>query len=478
MTTPTIFNAYFQELCKRSDAFTPAAQVALLDELYERAVTAGQVPIAVDKTAQVPPNDPRVQAIIAGREVSVAGHSLEDNSLSGRMSALPPAQKFAVLAGMLLGVLVVVIGLLALRSRSQASAAAVTPLPTFAAFTETATPTDEPEDGEPTATPYSVVLDSAKVPEGDYDPVSIEFSGQTFILRLSQMGDGVWSPGVAEWLKDTALRRVVAVPFSQQVGEAVARMTYADPIYLRLNSGEVVEYRLVEILRLKRHQIEVFSEPRPSLVVILHGERAAERWALIADAVQGGQVGLATETPIPTAVGPSATPTRTPAPTKTATPTQTATATQTPTATLSPTPDLGFIPPAPVTEVFTNTLAVENQSAGLRLEVGACSRVKNIGGQSGNFVVCEVALVALRANTVYSGQTLAITEASQVAQNPGWWPEPLAVVGGIGDGVLAKAGDRVTGKVAGAVAKSKSDPVLLWEQDGLRYVIEGLEDQE
>ena len=112
MTTPTVFNAYFQELCKRGDAFTPAAQIALLDELYERAVSLGQVPIAADKIAQVPPGDVRVQAIIAGREVSVAGTALEDHSLSGRMSALPPAQKFAVLVGMLVVVLVLVVGCL------------------------------------------------------------------------------------------------------------------------------------------------------------------------------------------------------------------------------------------------------------------------------------------------------------------------------------------------------------------------------
>ena len=44
------------------------------------------------------------------------------------------------------------------------------------------------------------------------DPVSIEFSGQTFVLRVSELEEGTWAPGVAEWLQDTALRRVVAVP--------------------------------------------------------------------------------------------------------------------------------------------------------------------------------------------------------------------------------------------------------------------------
>jgi hypothetical protein len=51
----------------------------------------------------------------------------------------------------------------------------------------------------------------------------------------------------------------------------------------------------------------------------------------------------------------------------------------------------------------------------------------------------------------------------------------LAVVGGIGDGILTKAGDKVTGKVAGEVAKNQTNPVFLWEQSGFRFVIEGLE---
>ncbi|MCP4425609.1 MAG: hypothetical protein GY803_14030 [Chloroflexi bacterium] len=47
----------------------------------------------------------------------------------------------------------------------------------------------------------------------------------------------------------------------------------------------------------------------------------------------------------------------------------------------------------------------------------------------------------------------------------------------MGDGVLAQAGDTVSGKVAGEVAKeSKSEAVFLWEQAGLRYIVTGLEE--
>ena len=79
---------------------------------------------------------------------------------------------------------------------------------------------------------------------------------------------------------------MVAVPFSQEVGQAVARLKYGDILRLRLGSSEVVEYRLVDIARLKRHQIEVLSSLSPSLAIVLHSERASERYVLIGEAIQ------------------------------------------------------------------------------------------------------------------------------------------------------------------------------------------------
>jgi len=74
---------------------------------------------------------------------------------------------------------------------------------------------------------------------------------------------------------------VVAVPFSQEVGQAVTRLKYGDTLRLRLGSSEVAEYRLVNIARLKRHQIEVLSSLSPSLAIVLHSETSQR--ALCAD---------------------------------------------------------------------------------------------------------------------------------------------------------------------------------------------------
>jgi hypothetical protein len=102
--------------------------------------------------------------------------------------------------------------------------------------------------------------------------------------------------------------------------------------------------------------------------------------------------------------------------------------------------------------------------------------VAQIGSREGRFMVCDVTLIALRDGVAYSGQSLAITEFAQVSQTADWWPSTVSVGGMIGDGNLSRNGT-ANGKVAGEVAKKGSglnnstDPVLLWEQAGIRYVI-------
>jgi hypothetical protein len=91
-------------------------------------------------------------------------------------------------------------------------------------------------------------------------------------------------------------------------------------------------------------------------------------------------------------------------------------------------------------------------------------------------MVCDVTLTALRDSVVYSGQSLAITEFAQVSQTADWWPPTVSVSGMIGDGILSRNGS-VNDKVSGEVVKkdpglnNSSEPVLIWEQAGIRYVI-------
>jgi hypothetical protein len=480
-----LFEAYLQQQFERGSAFSVGDKLALLERLYTDAAEQGLVPLAPGQVARVPVGSVRVQAILAGKEIALGGKTIQGRAtLQQRLAALPPAMKLLVL----LLVFLVPAFLMWGFGRYQESAAlslALTGTPTLSA-TETTTPTATPLPGSlpPTATPYAQVLDNAGVPTDPHDPVSISFANVAFSLGVANLEDGAWQPAVAEWLPGTALRRVLAIPYTQEVGNAVAQLTYDAPITLRLLSGEVVTYHMRAVQRPQRHEIEILNALTPSLVVILHGERAGQRWVLVAEAEQGG--GLPAWTPTPT-LEPTATPnlaltpTETPVPEGSPTPTPTATgtasptSTHTPTATLTPTatntPVLAFTPPVPVTEIYTETLTVLNETAGLQLTVTNCAKVAQIGANQGNFVVCDVVLTALRDGVTYSSDTLAITEMAQVQQVPGWWPPALSVVGTVGNGQLAHAGDTVTGKVAGAIEKKQSNPVLLWEQTGLRYVL-------
>ena len=481
-----LFDAYLQNQFERGSAFSVGDKLALLERLYTEAAEQGLVPIASGQVARVPVSSVRVQAILAGKEVALGGKTIQGRpNLQQRVATLPPVMKLVVLV---LVFLVPALGLWGL-GRYQDSAAlalALTGTPTPLA-TETAPPTETPLPGSlpPTATPYALVLDNAGVPTDPTDPVSISFANIAFSLGVANLEDGAWQPAVAEWLPGTALRRVIAIPYTQEVGQAVEQLSYDAPLSLRLLSGEVVIYHMREVQRPQRHEIEILNALTPSLVVILHGERAGQRWVLVAEADQG--VGLPSWTPVPTlepaaTLEPSATllpetpvPAGSPTTTPTVTPTASPLPTHTPTASLTPTatgtPVLAFTPPVPVTEIYTDTLTVVNEDAGLQLTVTNCAKVAQIGANQGNFVVCDVGLTALRDGVMYSSSTLALTEMAQVQQVPGWWPPALSVVGSIGNGQLAHAGDTVTGKVAGAIAKKQSNPVLLWEQTGVRYVL-------
>ena len=483
-----LFETYFQQQVERGNAFSLGDKLTLVDRLYQDASENGLVPIAPGQVARVPANSPRVQAILAGKEVALGGKTIQgQQTLQQRLATLSPVQKILIL---LLVFALPALGLWGFGRYQESAALAallLTGTPTETP-TQTATPTLTPQPGSVifTATPYALVLDNAAVPKKPHDPVSISFANVAFTLGMAQPELGEWRPAVAEWLPGTELRRVVAVPYTLEVGNAVATLTYGSEITLRLRSGEVVTYRLVDIQRLQRHAIEVLNDLSPSLVVILHGERSGQRWLLIAEAVQG--VGLPELTATPTLTPPAlpsstpngkvtpvetpepeGSPTTTPTITPTSTPSRTPTITPTPTA--SPTPALVFTPPIPVTEVYTETHTILNKGVGLQLTLVNCAKVAQIGANQGDFVVCDVVLTALQAGVAYSNDTLAISEFSQVQQIPGWWPPPLSVVGSIGNGQLAQAGDSVSGKVAGAIAKKQSEPVLIWEQAGLRFVI-------
>lgn len=453
-----IFEQYFRYQAGKAGAITPGQQMDLIRQLRERA-QQGIFPLGPQTVGKLSPDDPLVKAVLAGEDVSVAGKKVAPK----RQAA--GSWRLAVVAGAMLLPVALVLFLLMARGRGKAqgpaptgtpvglppaavtsvaataTAAAATPATAAPAPTATATLTASGAVSPAVASSSAFALGLDEAAAGANDPASLEIAGNTFALGAGRPQGGVWQPaGGGEWLEGTELRRVVAIPYSADLAAAVGRLRAGDEVRLRLRSGEVVRYQVAEVARVRRHQIEVLAERRPSLVVVLYGERTGDRTVVVADAVQ--EEGFVVYTPVPPAA---------PIPT----------------------------PVVSETEIVTTSRVVTNEVAGLVLEAGACNRVQRVGEQqppktSQQFLVCSVRLRALADGAAYSGQALAVTEKDWFLGAVGWWPPAVALPTALGDGTL-RAGAEVSGDVAGIVVKPalgrRSEPVLVWEQSGIRILI-------
>lgn len=452
------FEHYWQERVQRADAITPGEKLTLVAELERELTVEGRLPLP-SGPARIPVDHPIVAAALTGRPVSVGGSVVTTTpALSERMQGLPVAAKLALLG--LIGLLPIVGALLLMRSGNAEAA----PLPTpTATATVASTPTPLPTTTNevtatpllPTATPYSISLVSGDAPDNHNDPASIEMAGHSYILATGRVQNGSWLPSGAEWLEGTLLRRVVALPFEPELVESLSEMREGAVIQLRLRSGEVVKYRVSAIERRQRQQIELLAAREPSLVIILAGEAGPERWVVIADAIQ--QPTLFTES-----------------------------AAATDTESLMPLVDATHSPTIDEARTITSTRTITNDAAGLTLTVDGCERVAMIGQQepptnNQAFMICDLTLAAMASNegpVAYSGQYLAVTEASWWAELADWWPQSVSVSRALRSGTL-NPGSETSGRIAGTVSeggssllsRNKSEPILLWQQEGLEIQI-------
>ncbi len=457
-----VFEEYLDYRTREAGAITLGQQIEMVRTLRREAREQGLLPIGPGQVAQVDVRDPAVRSLLEGRAVSLGGETAASaKKLGSRPAGLSTPVKLAIVGAAALLPIVFVVLLMAFMGKGKARAqvtptpeVTATPVPTFTStptqvITGTATPW-------PTATPtpYNVALFLAEgAGRGGNDPASVEISGYSFVLGQGEARDGVWNPQGSEWLKGSEVRRVMAVPYAHDVAAAFQGLAPGEPIKVRLRSGEVVEYRTVAVERVKRHEIEVMTDKRPGLTLILYGERAGERWVLLGEAVQRPDDFAIYSPPVITATVPAGTPTPLP-------------------------PGLTQV------VVVEDSLVVTNTVAGLRLEIERCSRLLQVGQappprEGWQYVSCQVTLGALRDGARYSGATLAATEYDWITQTEGWWPQPVDAPERIGEGQLS-AGSTVEGKVVGIVNRKstigvggkKTRPVVVWEQDGFRYVVD------
>lgn len=434
---------YYRMRLQEVGAITPAQKHLVLDGMERDLYAEGRVPIRSGVVKQ-DVNSPSVRAALEGREVVLGGKTVTATPKTGLA-----AHRGRLLA--LVGIVVVVCGFSwwLFFGRNQGNALAMeVPTPEVTAsvpvtFAPSVTVTS---DGLPTATPYALALTTGTAARSESDPASLELAGFSYVLGVGTVRNGEWVPQAAEWLEDTTLHRVIAVPWEPNLVNAIATLRPGNLVTVRLRSGELVRYKIGEVVQVQRQQIEVLTGRSPGLSIVLYGEPSDQRTVIVASALQSAQ-------DVDTDVLPTESVT-------------------TPVATT----------PVPVaqTVMVTDTVTLNHPSAGIALAVLGCDRMSEVQGQAAAnnevYLVCEVELRNVgSAMSRFSDQAFGITEQA-------WWelrPENMpsvnvGVTDALGAGTFEPGGStrgRLVGVVSRAGGMRQSNPVLVWFQDGIRYVI-------
>ncbi|ESP62972.1 hypothetical protein SMITH_506 [Smithella sp. ME-1] len=106
--------------------------------------------------------------------------------------------------------------------------------------------------------------------------------GWFFFLQRGEIQDNKWEPQNAEWLANTKLRRVIAIPWSNQSEAVVQSLTTQDEISIYMNNNDIIVYQVEEVIQISRENVRILSDTEPSLVVILFREDNEDRWTIIA----------------------------------------------------------------------------------------------------------------------------------------------------------------------------------------------------
>jgi len=120
------------------------------------------------------------------------------------------------------------------------------------------------------------------LPEGVPYPTGVMLPGGWFFnLDKSTFVDGQWKPDGGEWLEGTELRRVVALPWNPQTEAVVQSFQPGDTIELYLKNDRSIQYEITQIDRVAVDEIQVYTDLRPSLAVILYREDSDQRWVVV-----------------------------------------------------------------------------------------------------------------------------------------------------------------------------------------------------
>lgn len=114
-------------------------------------------------------------------------------------------------------------------------------------------------------------------------PVGMELTGGWFFdVNRSTMINGVWQPQSAEWLDNSQMRRVVAIPWNEQTEAVIQTLDRGDQINLVFSNNDLMAFLVRSVERLDKSDTALMTENKPGLVIILYNEDSDQRWVVLA----------------------------------------------------------------------------------------------------------------------------------------------------------------------------------------------------
>lgn len=114
-------------------------------------------------------------------------------------------------------------------------------------------------------------------------PVGLELTGGWFFdVDRSTMINGVWQPQGAEWLDNSQMRRVVAIPWNEQTEAVIQTLERGDQINLIFSNNDLMAFLVRSVERLDKTDTSLMTENKPGLVIILYNEDSDQRWVVLA----------------------------------------------------------------------------------------------------------------------------------------------------------------------------------------------------
>ena len=114
-------------------------------------------------------------------------------------------------------------------------------------------------------------------------PTGIQLPGGWFFyLSPGEIKNNKWNPQTAEWLQNTTVRRVAAIPWSCQAEAVIQSLSVGDEINLYMNNNDINTYYVEETKLVERDNVKILTDTEPSLAVILFKSDNSDRWVVIA----------------------------------------------------------------------------------------------------------------------------------------------------------------------------------------------------